>query len=130
MKAESIVHTIFSQLDTSVSRKQKREYTCSIRLGRGGERLQGIKAARLGVMLGGLKLVEDERVNRKLLLTISGNTEVLGAVVGAVSPIGRSLWRSLRCLPSLTQTELLDFERSDIPLFVSLTQACSFLFNV
>lgn len=98
--------------------------------GEGRGETAGNKGCRLGVMLGGLKLVEDERVNRKLPLTISGNTEVPGAVVDAVSPIGRSLWRSLRCLPSLTQTELLDFERSDIPLFVSLTQACSFLFNV
>lgn len=87
------------------------------------------KGCRLGVMLGGLKLVEDERVNRKLPLTTSGNTEVLGAVVNAISPIGRSLWRLLRCLLPLNKLNRWILNVVTF-LFVSLTKACSFLFNV
>lgn len=68
MKAESIVHTIFSQLDTSVNRKQKHEYTCTIHLGEGKKETAGKKGCRLDVMLGGLKPVENEHVNGKIPL--------------------------------------------------------------
>lgn len=71
MKAESIVHTIFSQLGISVNRKQKHEYTCTTHLGEGRKEAAGEKKLQVRCDVGWSK--ENELVNGKVRLILLEN---------------------------------------------------------
>lgn len=72
MKAESIVHTIFSQLGISVNRKQKHEYTCIMHLVEGRKETAGEKRLQVRCDVGWFK--ENELVNGKVQLILLENT--------------------------------------------------------